>query len=67
MRKNAQNSETDLTIKIIAMISFIYFNKSRVKRAMIQRMTKFIIIVTRKYILQKTVLSLNKITFKLTL
>ena len=35
IRKNVRNNEIDSITKIIAMISFIYFNKSRMKRAMI--------------------------------
>ena len=31
MRKNARNNEIDLIMKIVAIILFVYFNKSRVK------------------------------------
>ena len=66
MRKNAQNSKINLMIKIIAMISFICFNKSRMKRAMIQKTIEIAIII-RKNILLRLVLKLSKRIFKLTL
>ena len=34
IRENARNNEIDLITKIVAMISFVYFNESRIRRAM---------------------------------
>ena len=31
MQKNAQNNKIDSRTKIVAIISFVYFNKSRIK------------------------------------
>ena len=66
MRENTRNNKIDLITKIVAIISFVYFNKSRVKWIMIQRTTEVITIVI-KNILLKIVLSLSKKIFELTL
>ena len=67
MRKNARNNKINLIIKIVAMKSFIYFCKSRIKRMMIRKTTEIAIIVKRKNILQRIILNSNKIIFKSTL
>ena len=54
MRKH-KNNEIDLITKIIAIISFVYFNESRVKRAIIRKTTKTITIFF-KFILDSTLL-----------
>ena len=67
IRKNARNSKIDLIIKIVVIISFVYFNKSRMKWIMIWKTIQSITTVIRKNILLKIVLSLSKRILKLTL
>ena len=67
MRKNARNSEIYLITKIVVTILFVCFNKSRIRWIKTRRITKVVIIMIRKNILLKIVLSLNKRIFKLTL
>ena len=67
MQKNARNSEIDSITKIIAIILFVCFNESQIRRAMIRKMTEIATIVTRRDILLKIVLSLNRKILKSTL
>ena len=67
MRKNARNNEIDLVTKIVAVKSFAYFCKSRVKRVVIRKTTEIVIIVERKNILQRIVSNLSRIILKSTL
>ena len=48
MRKNARNSKIDLITKIVAIILFVCFNKSRMRRAMIRRTTEIATIMIKK-------------------
>ena len=48
MQKNARNNKINLITKIVAMISFVCFNKSRMKRTMIRKMTETVTTVTKK-------------------
>ena len=52
MRKNARNNEINSITKIVAMISFVCFNESRIKRIMIRRMTEAVIIVIKKHFIK---------------
>ena len=52
MQKNAQNNEINLITKIVAVILFVCFNKSRMKRIMIQKTTEVIITVTKKHFIK---------------
>ena len=67
MRKNAQNNEINLKIKIVAMKLFVCSCESQMKRAMIRKTTKIVTIVKRKNILQRIISNSNKIIFKSTL
>ena len=67
MQKNVQNSEIDSVTKIVAVILFVYFNKSRMRRIMIRKTTKVVTTVIKINILLRIVLNLNKRIFKLTL
>ena len=49
MQENVRNSKIDSIMKIIAIILLVCFNKSRMKRTVIRRMTEVVIIVTKKY------------------
>ena len=48
MQENAQNSKINLIIKIVAMISFVCFNESRIKRTVIRKTTEVATITIKK-------------------